>query len=129
MSDDVRNSLQNLNQRTQNTGTLIYLSMMRRIRDAIFDKLLAPIERIVKMWRVVFFCRIWRKWLCTNGYSEKDHFLTANVYLYIEINAHMILCLVINEMQGNLPEECLRVWVTGSQACEQMFRLLRSMSG
>ena len=32
-------------------------------------------------------------------------------------------------MQGNLPEECLRVWVTGSQACEQMFRLLRSMSG
>ena len=32
-------------------------------------------------------------------------------------------------MQGKLPKECLRIWTTGSQACEQTFRLLRSMTG
>ena len=129
VSDNVHNCLLELKLKTQNTGTLIYLNLMRKIRDAIFDKELSPIERIHKIWRVVFFCRIWRKWLNLNGYSEKDHFLTPNVYLCIEINSHMILGLVIKVMKGELPKECLRVWTTGSQACEQMFRLLRSMSG
>ena len=129
VSDDVKDCLEQLNQSSQNTGTIMYLKIMRQILNAIFDKSLSQLERIALMWRVAFFCRIWRKWLCLNGYSEKDHFLTANVYLCIEINAHMILCLVINVMNGKLPKECLRVWTTGSQACEQTFRLLRSMSG
>ena len=62
-------------------------------------------------------------------YPEKDHLLTANVYSCIEINAHLILCLVISVVEGKLPKQCLLIWTTGSQACEQMFRLLRSMSG
>ena len=35
----------------------------------------------------------------------------------------------VNLKNGDLPKECLRVWTTGSQACEQTFRLLRSMTG
>ena len=75
------------------------------------------------------FCRIWRKWINEMKYPEKDHFLTDNVYSCIEINAHLILCLVITVIEGKLPKQCLCVWTTGSQACEQMFRLLRSVSG
>lgn len=30
--------------------------------------------------------------------------------------------------QGSFPPESLRIWLTGSQACEQLFRLLRSMT-
>ena len=102
--------------------------MMMRIRDSIFDKSLSPIKRIELIWRVVFFCRIWRKWMSKTTYPEQDHFITPNVYSCLEINAHMILCLVVSVFNGNLPKECLRVWTTGSQACEQTFRLLRSMS-
>ena len=40
-----------------------------------------------------------------------------------------MLSLLVNVKNGNLPKECLRVWTTGSQACEQTFRLLRSMTG
>ena len=40
-----------------------------------------------------------------------------------------MLSLLINVKNGDLPKECLRVWTTGSQACEQTFRLLRSMTG
>lgn len=127
--DGVQECLEELNERSQNTGTLMYLKIMRQILHSIFDKSLSPLERIALIWRVVFFCRIWRKWLSLNGYSEKDQFLTSNAYLCIEINAHTILCLLINVMNGNLPKKCLRVWTTGSQACEQTFRLLRSMTG
>ena len=31
-------------------------------------------------------------------------------------------------MKGKLPKEVLRLWTAGSQACEQVFRLLRSMT-
>lgn len=131
ISDDVRHCLGQLSKQDQNIGTIIYLTMMSLIRDAIFDKSLAPIERVCKIWRVVFlfFCRIWRKWLSKNDYSEKDHFLTSNVYFCKEINAHMLLCLIIKVFNELLPKECFRIWTTGSQACEQNFRLLRSMSG
>ena len=96
---------------------------------SIFDKSISPLDRIVLIWRIVFFCGIWRKWLSFNGYSEKEYFLTSNAYLYIQINAHTMLCLLINVKNGNLPKECLRIWTTGSQACAQTFGLLWSMTG
>ena len=40
----------------------------------------------------------------------------------------MLLNLVYNVIQGIFPSESLRVWLAGSQACEQLFRLLRSMT-
>ena len=128
VSEDVQTCLKELTPTDNNTGTIVYLDMMRRIRDSIFDKSLSPIKRIELIWRVVFFCRIWRKWMSKTTYPEQDHFITPNVYSCLEINAHMILCLVVSVFNGNLPKECLRVWTTGSQACQQTFRLLRSMS-
>ena len=81
------------------------------------------------MWTAVFFCCMWRKWIQNNGYSEKEHFVTNNIYSCIEINGHLILSLVVSVLQGKLPKECLRIWTTGPQACGQTFHVLRSMAG
>ena len=40
----------------------------------------------------------------------------------------MLIGIVFNIMKGHLPKETMRVWTTGSQGCEQVFRLLRSMT-
>lgn len=109
-------------------GTIIYLTLMRKLRDAFFEKAMRPIDRISSLWEVVFFLRIWRCWLSENGYSETEHFLTTNAYTCIELNAHFMLSLVFNVIKGIFPKEVLRVWITGSQGCEQLFRLVRSMT-
>ena len=95
--DRVKDCLDELNENSQNTGTLVYLQIMRQIITSIFDKSISPFDRIVMIWRVVFFCRICRKRLSLNGYSEKEHFLTSNAYLCIEINVHTMLSLLINQ--------------------------------
>ena len=76
----------------------------------------------------MFSLRIWRRWLKDNGRSKKDHFVTSNAYVCVEINAHMMLQLIYNVINGVFPPEVLRVWNTGSQGCEETFRLLRSMT-
>ena len=72
--------------------------------------------------------RIKRCWLFENGYSESDHFITTNAYTCIEINAHLMLSILYNVINGKFPKDVLRVWLTGSQGREQPFRLLRSMT-
>ena len=110
-------------------GTTAYLTLMRCIRDSIFDKSISPLKRIELIGFSLFFCRIWRSWLRENNYLESDHFSTTNIYTCLELNAHMIVCLVYSCVCGSLPKDALRVWLSGSQGCEQMFRLLRSMTG
>ena len=109
-------------------GTIIYLCMIRDIRDAFLDKSISPLRRLFLMWKSVFFLRIWRTWLDENGYPECEHFITANAYTCVEINAHMLVTVVKRVAEGELPVDCLRVWKMGSQACEQLFRMLRSMT-
>ena len=46
----------------------------------------------------------------------------------VELNSHFPIGLLYNIVKGKLPKEVLRLWTAGSQACEQVFRLLRSMT-
>ena len=80
------------------------------------------------MWKSVFFLRIWRTWLDEKGYRECEHFITANAYTCMEINAHMLVTVVKRVAEGDSPVDSLRVWKMGSQACEQLFRMTRSMT-
>eukprot|EP00112_Aurelia_sp_Birch-Aquarium-sp1_P003068 Seg1344.3 transcript_id=Seg1344.3/GoldUCD/mRNA.D3Y31 product="hypothetical protein" protein_id=Seg1344.3/GoldUCD/D3Y31 len=80
------------------------------------------------MWKSIFFLRIWIYWLKTNDCREDSYFITNNAYLCAELNAHMLLNLVFNVVQGIFPPEALRIWCSGSQACEQLFRLLHAMT-
>ena len=101
---------------------------MDNIRDAFFDKAIAPIERVALMWKTIFFLRIWRLWLHLNDYSASDHFVTQNVYISTELNGHLLLNILYSVVHHIFPVDSLRVWTCGSQACEQTFRLLRSMT-
>ena len=47
------------------------------------------------------------------------------MHICIELNSHMLLNVVFNVI-NMFPSQALLVWLTGSQGCEQIFRLLRS---
>ena len=128
VGDDVTQCLEEVSPTIRAKGTIVYLGLMRRIRDAHFEKGISPLQRVSLLWEVVFFVRIWRCWLNERDYSEKDHFITTNAYTCIELNAHLLLNMVYNVVVGIYPTDVLRVWFTGSQSCEQLFRLLRSMT-
>ena len=128
VGDDLKECLTEASSSIHPTGTIIYLSSMRCIRDAHFEKTMTPLKRVSLLWEVVFFMRIWRCWLFENGYSESNHFITTNAYTCIEINAHLMLSILYNVINGKFPKDVLRVWLTGSQGCEQLFCLLRSMT-
>ena len=82
------------------TGTIIYLEMMGKLRDALFEKAMCPIDRVSLLWEVVFFVRIWRCWLSKNGDSEIIHFITTNACTCIELDAHFIVNLLFNVING-----------------------------
>ena len=128
VGDDLNECLTEASSSIHPTRTIIYLSLMRCIRDARFEKTMTPLKRVSLLWEVVFFMRIWRCWLFENGYSESDHFITTNAYTCIEIKAHLMLSLLYNVINGKFPKDVIRVWLTGSQGCEQLFRLLKSMT-
>lgn len=85
---------------SRSSGTVIYQSMMRDIGDCLFDKLICPLDRLYKIWKAIFFRRIWRKWL---SMTENDHFITNNAYLCIQLNGHMLTNLVHNVANGTFP--------------------------
>ena len=124
----VESCLKELDTTVKTYGTVVYLTFMRDIRDSFFDKSLSPLRRIYLIWKSVYFARIWRSWLAINNLAESDHFITNNAYLCLELNAHMILNLVYNVISSQYPQDTLRLWMTGSQSCEQLFRILRSMT-
>ena len=124
----VEECLVELNPRFSTSGTAVYLALMRHIKEYFFNKAISPATRLYLIWKVVFFMRIWRTWLECNELSESDHFITNNAYVCIELNAHMLLNLVYNVATKAFPIEFFRAWMPGSQSCEQLFRLLRSMT-
>ena len=128
LSHGVEECLTKMESKDRTKGTLVYLWLMRNIRDSFFDKSISPLQRVLFMWRTIFFLRIWRVWLHENGYSESDYFITQNAYACTELNGHLIINIIYNIIHNKFPKESLRVWTYGSQACEQSFRLLRSMT-
>ena len=129
VSDDLMDCLLEIKSPKQrNQGTITFLRLMRSIRDANFDKTLSPIARVSLLWEVNFFLRIWKSWLKSNNYDETIHFITGNCYICVELNSHFLIGLLFNISQGKLPKEVMRIWTAGSQGCEQVFRLLRSMT-
>ena len=52
-----------------------------------------PPTRLHKVFKVIFFLRIWSTWLGNINLSD-DHFITNNAYLCIELNGHMTTNLI-----------------------------------
>ncbi|CAM4973298.1 unnamed protein product [Rotaria socialis] len=96
-----------------------------------------PKDRLRSAWCVVFFCRIWLRWIKlktfnTTQFSEKNkskYFITRPAYLSVELNAHNLLYLILLVQQKQLPPQSLYIHTFSSQACESIFRNTRALSG
>lgn len=128
LKEGVFQCLLKLGKKINTTGTIMYLNLMKNIRDAFLNKSISPRERLYLSWKTLYFFRIWRVWLKKNGYNELDHFVSGNVYVCLELNCHMLINLIYNVIRGIFPPESLRTWLSGSQGCEETFRMLRSMT-
>jgi hypothetical protein len=92
-------------------------------------------------WCVVFVCRLWQAWLQHTNFVNisktatsktkniNKYFITKITYWSVEINAHVLLYLILLVQQNQLPKEALLIYLFNSQSCESMFRNTRSLSG
>ena len=101
--------------------------MMDQVRAAFLDKTLSPLDRIGRIWTVVFCLRYWRLWLTSDKvYTLAKNFISPNAYLCIELNAHSLVLFIRKCRIEGTPEELL-VWLLGSQQCESFFRGIRAL--
>lgn len=108
-------------------GTQIYLKIIFYTMQAILSTTLKPLERVYCLWYSLFFIRMWRSWLSQKeGYSIVDNFISLNSYVCLEINAHGLLNLIFKCLEENSFDN-FSPWSYSSQACEGIFRNLRSM--
>ena len=113
----------------QANATKCYVDLIKNVIDSYLDKSLDPIERLEKLWYVVFFLRYWRKWIVlSKGYTIGNNFVTSNAYNCIELNAHAMINYVIAIRDHIKENKCFVPWLLGSQCCETTFRTARSMS-
>ena len=59
-------------------------------------------------------------------YTLQNNFISQNVYLCIELNAHAIISLLILLRDSHKNDGAFLPWLLGSQTCEKTFRLARS---
>lgn len=107
-------------------ATAMYLDMTRDVVEALTSVSLSPLERLEKMWRWVFFLRIWRdNILKSPGYTLESNFITRNAYLCVELNAHALI-VIITKFRDSENHNLFLPWLMSSQPCEATFRDLRS---
>jgi len=95
---------------------------MDYVSSSYMSKDLDPLERVYRIWFVVFSLRLWRYWILTGKmYTLSENFMTLNCYLSAEINAHCMV-LVILALQ-NSPQD-FKPWKLSSQGAEAVFRLV-----
>lgn len=108
-------------------ATVKYLEVCSDIVSSYLDHKIDPMERIFRMYRSIFFLRIWRNHInCSPYHTLHDNFLTSNAYTCVEINGRSMLNLIEKLRQNNTPQLFLPP-IFDSQTCEKMFRQLRSM--
>lgn len=108
-------------------ATIKYLQLGRDVVSSYRDFDLKPCERIERMWRSVYFLRIWREFIKkTPKYTLKEKFITSNTYSCIEVNARTLLSLIRKMRDEQRPHHFLPT-LFQSQTCEHTFRQLRAM--
>lgn len=108
-------------------GTIKYLNICDDVTSCYLNLNLTPLERILRMWRSLFFLRIWRQFiLSSRSYTLGKNFISTNAYTCVEINAKSLILLLKKFRDQNTPEQFLPT-IFDSQVCEKTFRLFRSM--
>lgn len=85
-----------LNMNIRDSGaTVKYLKLCDDVTSCFLDYDLTPLDRIIRMFRAVYFFRIWRNYLKSSRYYNlSNNFITQNAYTCIEINARNMLRLI-----------------------------------
>lgn len=107
-------------------GTIHYLKLCQNLTSSFLDLKLAPLDRIFRMFRAVFFIRIWKQNIISSKSHKLKEFITPNAYTCIEINAKNLITLLKKFRNESHPQLFLPP-IYDSQTCERFFRILRSM--
>lgn len=108
-------------------ATIQFLRMIRDIIESFTDIHLTPLQRIYKIWCSVFVLRIWRNYIeSSKRLTLEKNFLSNNCYTCIEINAHSLVLIMLN-LQRNGQSHLFIPNLFESQACESIFRQIRSL--
>lgn len=115
-------------------ATVAYFQLSRQMTSAYMDPNISPLERIFRMWRSLYFLRTWRKWILAQKSCDElpelsldKNFISENAFTCAELNAYSLIHLITKFRDENTPELFLPS-LFHSQACEQTFRQLRSMT-
>lgn len=105
--------------------TIKYLKLCNDITSSFMNPEICPTERITRIWRALFFLRIWRESIRSSKYHtlNKD-FITSNAFKCIEVNARNLIELIRKLREK--PEFFVPT-LFQSQTCEKAFRQFRSM--
>lgn len=108
-------------------GMVKYLQLCSDITYSFLDFELSPLDRLFRMFRSVFFLRIWHKWIKSSpSYTVKHNFISHNAYACIELNAKSMLELMKQFRDESMPQMFL-LTMFDSQTCEKAFRQFRAM--
>ncbi|KAK3926414.1 Endopolyphosphatase [Frankliniella fusca] len=110
-----------------NNATVAYLTNIRFVLEACLDDGLSAAERLYRVWHCAFFLRFWKLWLKNHKSYTMENFVTANLYVCIEIIAYA-LTIILMKFRDNLSPQFYLPSLFSSQACESFFRLARSMT-
>lgn len=118
-----------LDQRVANSeATIKYLQLCSEITSSFLDYELPPLERVSRIYRSVFFLRIWRSHLLkSRSHTLKYNFISSNAYSCIELNAKNMIELIKRFRDEDKPELFLPP-IFDSQTCEKTFRQFRSLT-
>lgn len=109
-------------------GTATFLELIRDIIDSFLDRKLLPLQRVRKIWYVVFVLRLWREYVKSQrNLSLSKNFLTANCYICIELCAHSLVLTILYLKNKNMAHTFIPDLYT-SQICEETFRKIRSFT-
>lgn len=108
-------------------GTVKYLQLCKDITSSYLEYDLTPLERILRMFRAVYFLRLWRNHIIISRNRRlNENFISSNAYTGIELNARNMIALIKKFRNENIPQ-CFLLTMFDSQTCEKAFRQLRSM--
>lgn len=109
-------------------GTVMYLKLCKQITSSYLDDNLEPNERLYRIWHANYFLRSWRMFIQSkdNQFTLSDNFVSRNLYMCVEINAHSMVYL-IRDLRDSQQSNLFIPSKFSSQSCESTFRQMRSM--
>ena len=124
-------------------ATYNYLLLLNLLVSAYTERSMPLKYRIYYAWIVVFYVRLWKRWLHVTKSSrnqsikrgkrersEQSLFITSIAYMSIEINAHFLIYIYLLIAQNKIsPSTAYAIHLFSSQPCENVYRNARALSG